>query len=118
MHPLVDGQRQFPNQFIVPRGAVTYAAWLTWITVLLLSLCRAYGTLVSRWVNPNRWWTLTPLLIPFVLIVRLLVITFRVQEQSFLFFAAHLPLMIAALTVLAIAIEIWCERRFRKMEII
>jgi hypothetical protein len=92
--------------------------WLFWLATLLLSLCRAYGTLMAGWVNPNRWWTYTPLAIPFLLIPRLLAFTFTRQERGFLFFAAHLLPMIAALVVFAIVTQLWCERRFRKMEII
>lgn len=118
MRPLVEGKRSFPGQFVVPGGAVAYAVWLAWIAALLLLLCHAYGTLVSRWARPNRWWSLTPLVIPFLLIPRLLVFSFTRQERGFLFFAAHLLPMITALIVLAVVVQVWSERRFRKMEIL
>jgi hypothetical protein len=118
MHPLVEGRRSLPGQFVVPHGALVYTVWLVWLAALLLSLCRAYGTLMANWVKPGRWWTFTPLAFPFLLIPRLLAFTFTRQERGFLFFATHLLPMIAALIVLAIVIQLWCEHRFRKMEII
>ncbi len=118
MRPVVSGQRNLPGQFTVPGGTVAYTLWLAWIVALTLLLCHAYGTLVSRWAKPNHWWTLTPLALPFLLITWLFKLTFTSQERGFLFFAAHPLPMVAGLLVLAVVIQLWSERRFRKMEIL
>jgi hypothetical protein len=118
MRPLVNGQRSLPGQFTVPGGTVAYTVWLGWIAALTLLFCHSYGMLLSRWAKPNSWWTLTPLVLPFLIIFCLIKFTFAWQEQSFLFFVAHLLPMIAGLIALAIVIQLWSERRFRKMEIL
>jgi hypothetical protein len=116
--PVVVNGRTLPGQFAIPHGAVTYTAWLAWNVALLLLLCRAYGALVASWVKASRWWSATPLIVPFLLVVLLPVNIGILQERDFLFFATHLYALVAALIAFAIVVQLWCEHRFRQMEIL
>ena len=116
--PVIVNGRTQPGQFDIPHGAATFTAWLAWNVAFMILLCRAYAALVAPSVKASRWWSATPLIVPFLLVVLLPVNIGFLQERDFLFFAAHLYALVAALIAFAIIVQLWCEHRFRKMEIL
>ena len=115
-----------PGRSYIPHGAAAFAAWLTWSATLAFLLLQAYGTLVARWVKPNNWWTALYAVTPILLISLAFGIEMRgslrkhclTYEDSFLFFSTHPLAMVVSLIALAAILQVWCERRFCKLEIL
>jgi len=120
-------QRQHPGTFpFIPHGAVAYTAWLAWSAMLAFLVLQTYGTWIARRVKPNDWRTAILPGVPILVLLVLMILGARgylgarinVYENSFLFFSAHPLALVTALAALAAVVQIWCERRFSKLEIL
>ena len=124
-------QKRYDDAFLIgPRGAKSRSAmpvftlWTAWNMTLAFVLLQTYGTLMAPFVKPNQWWTAPFFVAPLLLLFVKLLVSLRFAddggfcENSFLFFANHLLILTGALVALAVASEIWCEKRFSKLEIL
>jgi hypothetical protein len=123
-HPAMN--HAMPGQITVPLGAAAFIAWLTWFGTFASVLLQAYGAFIAKWVNPNQWRTLSLATAPLIAILLCMFLLMRTSfsvrldicERSFLFFATYPVPLVIALAALAAALQIWCERRFSKLEIL
>jgi hypothetical protein len=123
-HPAMN--HAMPGQITVPLGAAAFIAWLAWFGTFASVLLQAYGALIAKWITPNPWRTAlfaaAPLLamVGCVLLLTRTSLNVRVDicERSFLLFSTYPIPLVIALAALAAALQIWCERRFSKLEIL
>jgi hypothetical protein len=115
-----------PGQITIPHGAVAFTAWLAWVGALCFVLLQAYGVLIAKRVKPNQWRTvplaaapLLALLLCFFILTRTPInARLDICERSFLFFSTYPVPLVMALAALALVLQVWCERRFSKLEIL
>jgi hypothetical protein len=125
-HPATSPAPVLPGQLVIPHGAAAFTAWLGWLGTFAFVLLQAYGALIARWVNPNQWRTASFAAAPLLAVLMCLFVLTRtsintrldVCERNFLFFSTYPVPLVITLAALALALQIWCERRFSKLEIL
>jgi hypothetical protein len=127
---LVAGDATKTGQLVIDHGSEMFAAWALWFGMTGIFLVAAYFTLVFRAWQRTGWhhsksklrpwlgrltvelppWSIVPL---FILCG---VLHFNLFEESFLLFAAHPALMIAALAALIAVVQPLSEQNIKKLE--
>lgn len=111
---------------LIPHGTIACAAWLAWGAAVAVILLQGYGSLIARKVTPgNKWTKLIPAGPALALLAGWTVLLHTeglrwalLVEDNFLLFAAHPILMFAALIIVAGVIQIACERRYSRLEVL
>lgn len=123
----LDNRNYFDSSAIIaPHGALAYTAWLAWGATFAFVLLQGYATFITPRIKADRWWTALFAGGPIFFALVSLIVTLRISarnhrnlcEEGFLFFASHPLGMLLALVVAAGLVQIWCERRFSKLEIL
>ena len=128
--------RAFPlyhpqTDMVIPHCATIFSAWITWLGLVSFFLLQGYGALIAKRVRAGNLWTLlfpaAPILVvvwAFGLVNHYYKMTQgfagdnNLCENSFLFFATHPLAMVLGMAALGIVIQIWCERRFSRLEVL
>lgn len=121
-----DGSRILPSgELIIPGGASSYISWLAWAAIASFFALQAYGTWIAKFINPTNIWHWTLAALPLILLLFIAIAWSRnssvdsnFYESSFLFFSGHRLAMALVLVVFAIVVQLSCEKRFSKLEIL
>jgi len=121
-HRLKVGKSQETSPpLVIPRGAVVLTAWVFWLATLGLLFMQGYCMLVVNQVKHSPWLAGlvvgAPVVAAFYLAPWIPRHNPQLYEQSFLFFARNCGPLLLGLLVLIPVVQLFSERRFRKLEI-
>ncbi len=122
----IDGSRYRNDLIIIPTGRTIRALWALWLGLFVAIIFQGYLIWISRYQLIQRvaLMYLGSFFIMFLLFppdnsyAEWGTLFGPIWQESFLFFSAHIAPMFLGLIIFGIIIQILCERRFEKLEVL